>query len=43
MYQTQLRSNQFTNKVRFVKGLVNYIENMTLTIENPNPTTASVT
>ena len=30
MYQTQLRSTKFTNKVRFVKGLVNYIENMTL-------------
>ena len=31
MYQTQLRSTQFTNKMRFVKRLTNYIENMTLT------------
>ena len=31
MYQTQLRSIQFTSKMRFVKGLANYIENMTLT------------
>ena len=30
MYQTQLRSTQFTNKMRFVKRLTNYIENMTL-------------
>ena len=32
MYQTQLKSNQFISKVRFVEGLANYIENMTLTI-----------
>jgi len=32
MYQTQIRSTQFTSKVCFVKGLVNYIENMTLTL-----------
>ena len=32
MYQTQLRSTQFTSKMHFVKGLANYIENMTLTI-----------
>ena len=27
MYQTQLRSTQFTSKVRFVKRLANYIDN----------------
>ena len=32
MYQTQLKSNQFTSKVCFVEGLANYIENMTLTM-----------
>ena len=32
MYQTQFRSTQFTSKVRFIKGLTNFIENMTLTI-----------
>ena len=31
VYQTQLRSTQFTNKIFFVKGLANYIETMTLT------------
>ena len=31
MYQTQLRSTQFTSKVGFIKGLANYKENMTLT------------
>ena len=31
MYQTQLRSTQFTNKVHFDKGFANYISNMTLT------------
>ena len=31
MYQTQLRSTQFTSKVRFVKRLANYIDNMNLT------------
>jgi len=36
IYQTQLRSNQFTSKVRFVKRLVNYIENMPLTWANGN-------
>ena len=30
MYQTQLRSTQFTNEVCFVKGLAKYKENMTL-------------
>ena len=31
MYQTQLRSTQFTSKMRFVKRLTNYIEIMTIT------------
>ena len=31
MYQTQLRSTQFTSKMCFVKRLTNYIENMTIT------------
>ena len=30
IYQTQLRSTQFTNEVCFVKGLAKYKENMTL-------------
>ena len=32
MYQTQLKSTQFTSKVHFVEELTNYIENMTLTL-----------
>ena len=32
MYQTKLRSTQFTSKVCFIKGIANYIENMTLTL-----------
>ena len=34
IYQTKLRSTQFTSEVHFVKGLTNYIENMTLTISS---------
>ena len=40
MYQTQLRSTQVTSKVRFIKELANYIENMiiksSITTNEPN-------
>ena len=32
MYKTQFEVIQFTNKVRFVKRLINYIENIILTV-----------
>ena len=32
MYKTQFGATQFTSKVHFVERLVNYIENITLTI-----------